>query len=161
MKHLLTTALVLGLSAAHAQTITRLWQTDSPLATPESVLFSNNQLYVSLIDGNPWEADGKGGIAILNTEGKVTHPQWATGLNAPKGMALVNQVLYVADITEIVSIDATTGKILKKDKIAGAENLNDVTADNHGTVYVSDSKAGRILAYKDGKAEVYLENLQG
>lgn len=161
MKHLLTTILALALSAAHAQTITKIWQTDSTLATPESVLFAGTQLYVSLIDGGPWEVDGKGGIALLNTEGKVTNAQWATGLNAPKGMALAGGILYVADVTEIVSIDVRTGETLKKDKPDGAEALNDVTADGSGTIYVSDSRTGKVLAYKDGKAEVYLENLKG
>lgn len=161
MKQLLTTALALGLSAAHAQTITKVWQTDTTLATPESVLFSGKQLYVSLIDGGPWEADGKGGIALLNTEGKVTHPHWVTGLNAPKGMAIVNGVLYVADVTEIVSVDIKTGKVLKKHKQDGAEALNDITADGNGTLYVSDSRTGKILAYKNGKSAVYLENLKG
>lgn len=161
MKHLLTTVMALGLSVAQAQTITEIWQTDSTLATPESVLFADNQLYVSLIDGGPWEADGKGGIALVNTKGKVTHAQWVTGLNAPKGMALVNGILYVADITEIVSIDTKAGKILKKDPLNGAEALNDVTADNNGTIYISDSRTGKVLVYKDGKADVYLENLAG
>lgn len=161
MKQLLTTVLALGLATAQAQTITKLWQTDSTLATPESVLFTDKQLYVSLIDGGPWEADGKGGVALLDAQGKVTNAQWATGLNAPKGMALADGILYVADITEIVSIDAKTGKILKKYAPEGAEGLNDVTADGRGTIYVSDSRTGKVLAYKDGKAEVYLENLKG
>jgi len=161
MKHLLIIVLTWGLSAAHAQTITKIWQTDTTLATPESVLFSGKQLYVSLIDGGPWEADGKGGIALLNTEGKVTHAHWVTGLNAPKGMAIMNGILYVADVTEIVSVDIKTGKVLKKDKPDGAEGLNDVTADGKGTLYVSDSRTGKVLAYKNGKSEIYLENLKG
>lgn len=161
MKYLLTTALALALSAAQAQTITKLWQTDTTLATPESVLSAGKLLYVSLIDGGPWEADGKGGIALVNTEGKVTNARWATGLNAPKGMALVKDRLYVADISEIVIIDTKTGKVLKKDKLEGAEGLNDVTADPRGTIYVSDSRTGKVLAYKDGKAEVYLQDLKG
>ncbi|MCD8540556.1 MAG: ATP/GTP-binding protein [Leadbetterella sp.] len=161
MKHLLTTTvLALGLSAAQAQTITKIWQTDSTLATPESVLPVGDQLYVSLIDGAGWDADGKGGIAVLDKKGALINGQWVTGLHAPKGMALVKGILYVADITEIVSIDFRSGKILEKHKVEGAVALNDVTADARGTVYVSDSRTGKLLTYKKGKAEVYLENLK-
>src|SRR5690606_19466150 len=103
MKNLLTIAFILGLSAANGQSITKLWQTDTTLATPESVLYTDKALYVSLIDGAGWDADGKGGIGILDHNGKIVNANWVTGLSAPKGMAIVKGVLYVADITEIVS----------------------------------------------------------
>ena len=50
------------LTAQHK--LEKLWQTDTIVAVPESVLVDapNNLLYVSLIDGNPWDADGKGGV---------------------------------------------------------------------------------------------------
>ena len=38
--------------------------------------------------------------------------EWATGLDAPKGMALANGQLYVADIDRLVEIDPATGKIV-------------------------------------------------
>ena len=160
MKYLLTSVLFFGVTAASAQSITPLWQTDTTLATPESVLYTDKGLYVSLIDGAGWDADGKGGIGILDHSGKIVNANWVTGLHAPKGMALVKGVLYVADITALVSIDFNTGKILEKYQVEGAVALNDVTADGAGTVYVSDSRAGKVHAYKDGKSSVYLENLR-
>jgi hypothetical protein len=160
MKTILTLALALSLTGAYAQSISKIWTTDTTLATPESVLPLGKRLYVSLIDGAGWDADGKGGIAILSNKGKVINDKWVTGLNAPKGMALVNGVLYVADITELVSIDFKSGKILKKHKVEGAIALNDITADEKGTVYVSDSRAGKVLTYKDGNPEVLLTDLK-
>lgn len=35
--------------------------------------------------------------------------QWVSGLNAPKGMALVDRHLLVADLNAIVDIDTVTG----------------------------------------------------
>ncbi len=160
MKNLLTIVFIFGLTAASGQSITKLWQTDTTLATPESVLSVGNQLYVSLIDGGGWDADGKGGIGIVDKNGKIVNASWVTGLNAPKGMALVKGVLYAADITEVVSVDFKTGNILKKEKIEGAAGLNDITADEQGTVYISDSRTGKVHAYANGKARVYLENLK-
>src|SRR5690606_1876201 len=69
--------------------LTELWETKN-LPTPESVLYHevNNVLYVSLIDGDGAEKDGKGGVAILNLDGSVKDQNWVTGMNAPKGMAI-------------------------------------------------------------------------
>src|SRR5687768_3860280 len=93
-----------SLLALHAQaqhTVQKLWETDTTLATPESVLpdIKKGVLYVSLIDGAPWEKDGKGGIAKVDLNGKITDGYWVSGLSAPKGMAIVGNKLYVADIT--------------------------------------------------------------
>lgn len=161
MTRLLTAVLALGIMTANAQiSIQQVWTTDTTLATPESVLPIGNKLYVSLIDGAGWTEDGKGGIGILTNKGKVINDAWVTGLNAPKGMAVVSGVLYVADITEIVSVEFKTGKVLRKHKIEGAIALNDITADENGTVYVSDSRAGNVLTYKNGEAKVLLKDLK-
>ncbi len=45
---------------------------------------------------------------------------WVTGLNAPKGMALVKNTLWVADVDQMVAIDITEGKILKSIPVEGA-----------------------------------------
>ncbi|HTM93493.1 MAG TPA: hypothetical protein VL095_13830, partial [Flavisolibacter sp.] len=65
MKHILTIALISLLTSANAQQhqLQKLWETDSIVAIPESVLYTKDGMFVSLIDGAPWEADGKGGIA--------------------------------------------------------------------------------------------------
>src|SRR3954451_17309212 len=116
MRKTLAILLVTLASASHAQKhkLVKLWETDTVIATPESVLPVNNVLYVSLIDGQPWDADGKGGVAKVGTDGKVINRYWVHGLNAPKGMAKVGNRLYVADIAEVAVIDLNTGKIEKK-----------------------------------------------
>ena len=50
---------------AQEHKLEKLWETDSVIAVPESVLPVNGTLYVSLIDGGGWDADGKGGTACL------------------------------------------------------------------------------------------------
>ena len=64
-------------------------------------------LYVSNIDGEPWDADGKGSIAKVGLDGKVIAAEWVTGLDCPKGLALSDdgKWLYAADIGGIVVID--------------------------------------------------------
>ncbi|HVF96522.1 MAG TPA: hypothetical protein VM871_04340 [Flavisolibacter sp.] len=140
-----------------------MWQTDSVVAIPESVLpdAKNNTLYISLIDGAPWAADGKGGIGKLSPNGKSYNANWITGLNAPKGMGIAGNWLYVADMNEVVMIDLGKGKIAKKLALDSAQGLNDVTVTGKGIVYVSDSRTGKIWRLENEVAELYLSNING
>src|SRR6478735_2982920 len=110
-KTLLVAALAFMVGIASAQhTVSKLWQTPATLATPESVLPANGILYVSLIDGDAWAKDGKGGIAKVSLSGKIIDTSWVTGLNAPKGMAKKGNWLYIGDVNEVVVVNIKTGK---------------------------------------------------
>ncbi len=150
-------------SKAQEHTLEVLWQTDSVIATPESVLpdSKNNVLYISLINGAPWEADGKGGIGKLSMDGKKYDSTWITGLHAPKGMGILGNRLYVADINNVVVVDIRKGNIEKKITIDSAQGLNDITIDNRGIVYVSDSKTGKVYRIENDIATLYLANQNG
>jgi hypothetical protein len=139
----------------------KLWESDSTLAIPESVLPDKDVLYVSLIDGNPWDTDGKGGIAKLDKNGKIVNASWVTGLNAPKGMGIWNGKLYAADVSEVAVINLATGKVETKIPVPSATGLNDITVDSKGTVYVSDSKNGTVHEIKNGTATPYLSDVKG
>ncbi len=158
--------LLLGVStkaAAQTHTLQKLWETDTIVAIPESVLhdFKKKTLYISLIDGGPWAADGKGGVSKLNPDGKSYNPTWITGLHAPKGMAIVGKNLYVADIENVAVIDKRKGKIKKKIAVSGAQGLNDITATDKGIIYVSDSRTGRIWRIENDLATLYLDSVKG
>jgi hypothetical protein len=144
---LLTTGL-LFFSLTHAQVkLVKIWETDSTLKVPESVLYdaTNKVLYVSNIDGTePWGKDGKGSIGKVGLDGKIINAEWVTGLNAPKGMGLYKGKLYVADLTEIVVIDIAKGKIVQHLPVMGAVGLNDISIGANGALYVSDSKARKV-----------------
>ncbi|WP_207496996.1 SMP-30/gluconolactonase/LRE family protein [Aridibaculum aurantiacum] len=146
-------------SGAQQYSLKKIWSTDNNIAVPESVLPTKKVLYVSLIDGPAWGADGKGGVAKLSPEGKIIDTTWVTGLNAPKGMAIVGKRLYVADITEVVVVNLKSGKIEKKIKVDGAVALNDVTATKKGIVYVSDSRTGKVWRFENDIPTLYLDNL--
>jgi len=149
--------------AAFSQTpsLQKVWETDSVVAVPESVLADGKTLYISLIDGGPWDADGKGGVGKLSPDGKTYDGGWIKGLNAPKGMGKAGTRLYVADINEVVVIDIPRNSIQKKIPIDGASGLNDVTVDAEGTVYVSDSKTGKVYSIINDVPNEYMDNLPG
>ncbi|MFL5738777.1 MAG: alginate lyase family protein [Flavisolibacter sp.] len=147
---------------AQGHQLQKLWETDTVVAIPESVLpVSKDLLYVSLIDGGGWDADGKGGVAQLGTNGKNYRPNWVTGLNAPKGLGKFGNHLYAADISEVVVIDIAKGKVEKKIAIEGASGLNDITVSDKGIVYVSDSKTAKVWRIEKDKPSLYLENING
>ncbi|HTH29798.1 MAG TPA: hypothetical protein VL946_00555, partial [Lacibacter sp.] len=153
------TTILLSATAQHQ--LVKLWESDTTLKVPESVLFDgkNNVLYVTNIDGKePWGKDGKGSIGKVGLDGKIIAVDWVSGLNAPKGMGLHKNKLYVADLTELVVIDINKGTIVERIAIEGSAGLNDVSAEENGTVYVTDSRARRVYEVKDGKASVLLDS---
>lgn len=162
MKRLLTITFVVCTLSLQAQTLALKWKTEALLPIPESVLFDagNNVLYVSCIDGKPGEKDGKGSIAKVSTDGKIISATWVNGLDAPKGMGVFKGYLYAADLTDVVTIEISSGKIVKRTKIDGAVFLNDITIDKNGSVYASDSETGKIFVIKEDKVEVYFEDAQ-
>src|SRR5438128_11291280 len=98
---------LLCLSATAQHQLQKIWATDTVVAIPESVLpdFKKGILYVSLIDGGGWDADGKGGVGKLNIDGRKYDGNWISGLNAPKGLGVSGNKLYAADISDVVVID--------------------------------------------------------
>lgn len=137
----------------HAQRLEKLWETDTLFKVPESVLpdLVNKRLYVSNIDGAPGGKDGKGHISVLAFDGKMKKTLWAKGLNAPKGMAIHGRTLYVADLNAVVAFEKESGKLQNRIEIPGAKFLNDISVDEKGTIYVSDSETGIIHKIEQGK----------
>ena len=82
-----------------------------------------------------------------------------TGLNAPKGLGLYNNHLYIADIDVVAIVDVNTGKILDRLTAEKATFLNDIEIDANGTVYVTDTFGGNaIYSIKDKEIELWLKD---
>lgn len=116
-------------------------------SAPESVIYdeARDRYLVSNVNGTPFEVDNNGFISEVSPDGKVTNLKWIEGgkdkvtLNAPKGLAVSKDIVYVADLTVVRMFDAKTGKAKGEIKIPGATFLNDMTWSDDGKVYVSDS----------------------
>jgi len=152
---------IAAIDADAQHSLKKLWETDSVVAVPESVLPVGKTLYVSEIDGEPWGRDGKAEIGKIGRDGKVIDLNWITGLNAPKGLAIRGDKLYVADLDELVVISISKGKIDHKIKIDGASGLNDVTVDKNGVVYVSDTQKACVFKVDHDKATMLMDKLVG
>jgi sugar lactone lactonase YvrE len=143
--------------------LVKLWESDTLFTTAESVIFDTKSqiIYVSNIEGQPWDEDGKGSIGKLTLDGKVINAKWVTGLNAPKGLGIVNGKLYVADNISLVEIDQKSGKILHKYEVKDCQGLNDVATTTDGSVYFTDSKKGVVHLLKDGVVSTVVNGLGG
>jgi sugar lactone lactonase YvrE len=159
MRFAIGLVLSLLLSTAALAAPKLLWEAKD-LEQPESVVLdpATGTLLVSNIVGAIMQKDGNGYIAKLGLDGSIVTKQWVKGLNAPTGMALHDRTLYVADVDQLVEINAASGEILKRYDAKGAVFLNDVVVDEDGTVYVSDTPMNTIWRLKDGAFEPWFAN---
>jgi hypothetical protein len=143
--------------------LVKKWETDTLLKVPESVCYDadNKILYVTNIDGQPWEKDNKGSVGKVGLDGKIITVDWVSGFNAPKGMGLYKNNLYVADVDKVGVIDIKKGTLIQTIPVEGAQGLNDLTVDKKGVIYVSDSKTKKVHRIENGQVTTWLENLKG
>ena len=135
-----------------------LWET-SGLNNPESVIYheSSDVLFVSSINGSGVDKDGNGYISKILLDGTMYSKKWIIGLNAPKGLAIHNDTLYVSDIDTLVVIDIPSGTISSTHKVDDAKFLNDVAATKDGKVFVSDMMTNRIHILENDEFNIWLE----
>lgn len=138
---------------------TQVWATDTVMQTPESVIYdaARDAVYVANIGSvNADGADGDGFISKMTTDGEITELKWVAGLNDPKGMGIYNNMLYVTDIRELTVIDIESGEIAETYPVEGAGFLNDVTVDENGAVYFSDSDTDKIHLLENGQVSIFM-----
>jgi len=135
-------------AAAAAPTGPRKVAEATGMKTPESVRYDAAQdlWFVSNINGNPSQKDGNGFIVRLTADGAamdstpfIEGGKRGVTLNAPKGMALVGDTLWVADIDAVRAFNARTGAPVASVVITGSTFLNDVVADPDGAIYITDT----------------------
>ncbi len=125
----------------------RLLASNKGFKIPESITLDtrNNYIYVSNINGEPDVKDSSGYITRVMLSGEIIDTLPIANLNAPKGMTVAGQTLFIADIDRIVVYNIESQTVTKIYQPEGAEFLNDVASDADNNVYVSDTKAGCVF----------------
>jgi hypothetical protein len=115
--------------------------TISGFQTPESVLWDStlDVYFVSNINGNPAAKDGNGYISVVDPAGTIRDSVFIKGLNAPKGLAVVGDTLWVTDIDVIRGFNARTEAPVATVPLPGAVFLNDIVAAPDGSLYITDT----------------------
>jgi sugar lactone lactonase YvrE len=128
-------------AAAIALTVDSLEAPEAARFDPELGVY-----FVANINGSPLGKDGNGYISRLTREGKVDSLKFIAGgrngvtLNAPKGMAIKGDTLWVADIDVARAFDKRSGKPIASVSLAGrAKFLNDAVVGPDGAIYMTDS----------------------
>src|SRR5690606_16864201 len=102
---------------------------------------------VSNVNGAPDAKDGNGFVSRVALSGELLAREWTTGepslasgpLHAPKGMALLGDLLAVTDIDVVRFFDRRTGKAEFSVGTVGWTFLNDLVADGEGGLLVTDT----------------------
>jgi len=127
------------------------------MKAPESVVYNAQKkvYYCSNMNGTPMEKNGTGSIAKISNNGKTVDLNWVSGLNAPKGITLKGQTLYVIDIQEILAINTATGNIDVRHYLPNSKMLNDITVSPSGEIFVSDFMANSIYKLTNGRFKIW------
>jgi len=117
--------------------------------TPESVRYdsAHDVFFVSNINGNPFAKDNNGFISRMKPDGSIDSLELIAGsrdgvtLNAPKGLALIGDTLWVADIDAVRAFNVQTGAVVANLDLSPlhAVFLNDICVGGDGALYVTDT----------------------
>ncbi|MEO0469127.1 MAG: hypothetical protein AAF206_05865 [Bacteroidota bacterium] len=133
------------------------------LASPESIIGDGEFYYVSNVgkELKPSEKDGDGFIMKLDVEGNVVTEKLVEGLDAPKGSAIVNGVIYVADIDKVKGFNLSDGSPAGELDMSetGTVFLNDIVKKDDQSLYVSATDISAIYIVSLG-AEMSYEKLE-
>jgi sugar lactone lactonase YvrE len=134
-------------SAPSNATATKVGETGG-MKVPESVKYDAelDVFYVANVNGNPSQKDNNGFIALVRADSTGVTRMLVEGgkndvrLNAPKGMALRGDTLFVADIDMLRMFNRRTGAPIGAVSLRenNAMFLNDVAAGPDG-IYVTDT----------------------
>jgi hypothetical protein len=154
-----------GCGGGDTQSDTAMRIADVGFMTPESVLIDTlaDVYIVSNINGEPAAEDDNGFISRVTPDGQVENLKWIDGaspditLNAPKGMAIRGDTLFVTDLGCIRMFHRVTGAKEGETCIQGATFLNDIVLGMDTVLYVTDSglKAGASGLEPSGTDAVY------
>lgn len=135
---------------------------------PEAVRYDPEQevYFVSNFTGGGNDQDSTGFITKADAEGNIQELKFMTGtqdapLHAPRGMFIVDETLWVADVLGVHGFNRNSG--VQTDFIDFTEFeigfLNDISADEMGKLYVTDTGTSIVYKVQGGAIELFLEDL--
>jgi len=144
-------------NASYVPKLSIAWETDTTLITPESVIYdaANDVYYATCMGPNPTgKFDGDGYIAKIGSDGKIIDNHWVKNLDDPKGLALIGNTLYAADLNKLVSINVKTGETTIE-IIDGAQYLNDAASSPEGDIILTDSDLNTVFVISGGITKAF------
>jgi hypothetical protein len=149
------------LQASSTFKIEPLWSIENTFKLPESAAYDAkwDKIYVSNIV--KYAKDGSGFISRVSGDGKNLEFKWISGLNSPTGLTVYQDILYAVDMDELVVIDLTKGKVIKKISAPVSKKsplLNDVTVSKEGHVYISGRASRKLYKLENEKLIIFVDD---
>jgi len=130
------------------------WEIKFKLKYPEKVLYDKKRdvLYVS-----NFYNEGREFISKIKPTGEIIKLDWVSGIMQPTGMCMHNDKLFAVGRYALIEIDPEQGTIINRYRFPNPGMPNDVTADEQGNLYITDSQKNSIYRLSDGKMEEWLK----
>ena len=123
-------------------------QVTNGFSMPESVTSDGERFFISNQGQDFINKDGDGFISEIDNTGKIINLKFLPKdelLNAPKGMCIINDVLYVADLDRIVGFNIKSKLKVFGLIIPNAIVLNDICIYNQTNIIVTETASGNIF----------------
>ena len=147
MKNLIKTSLVLCLFIS-INTNAQKMKTVAGFNHVESVATDGKFIYAADIgkELNATTKDGDGQILKLDKKGQILEVNFVKEkLDAPKGLAINKDILFINDIDRLLAIDLKTGtKLYEIDFSKDTSFLNDIAVWDNNTLYVSATDKSKL-----------------
>jgi sugar lactone lactonase YvrE len=119
------------------------WVTSGEFCEPETVLpLPDDTLLVSNVCG--FQAAGSGFLSLLDAQGEVLDWRVLDGLDAPLGMALHGDRLYVVDNNHLKIFRWPGYELLETSRLQTSV-ANDIAVTPDGVVFVTDTAGGLVI----------------
>lgn len=156
------------LKLSAVQDSTDIAYTITGLDGPEAVRYDPEQkvYFISNFTGGGNTQDSTGFITKADPEGNILDLHFMTGtdqapLHAPRGMYIIDETLWVADVLGVHGFDKTTGEQTNFIDFTQFEIgfLNDVSGDNEKRLYVTDTGTSVVYRIEDNEPSIFLSDL--
>lgn len=124
---------------------------------PESITSNGERFFVSSQGQDFMSKDGDGFVSEISADGKILNQNFLPlkgVLNAPKGMSIINNVLFVADLDRVVGFNIDNRRIVFELLIDGAKLLNDICQLENGFIAVTETVSGNIYKINISKKTI-------
>ncbi len=129
------------------ETIAAVEVADAGLQGPRAIIYdaAADVYLVSNVNGNPLEEDENGFVSRVSPDGEVLALEWIPSdgeparIDAPKGMAIRGDTLFVTDIRCVRIADRESGEIHETRCLDDVTSLTGIDVAEEGSFFVSDS----------------------
>jgi hypothetical protein len=142
-------------ASVSADTTTATDSVMAAFASPENLAYDSaaDVILITNINGDPAQKDGNGFVSRVSGDFQQVQLKWidgsnaATRLDAPKGIVLRGDTVYVADVGVVRLFNRRTGAAMGERPVSGL-GLNDLVFDDRGVLYVTDTGPERTPTVK-------------